>query len=403
MSERYVHEDVTLTCTNGFHTSKMLVKDRGVRIAGGKLIATYEDKPKDFACKWVGVLAAIVAAACIAAPFIIGVLAAFVIGMGVALTLGNVLCWIALRGATWAPVHSKVKIKGIHPLLSDSILTCPVFSGEIKFFYDAATANRQNHINQLKNGTEILGAAFMGRSFRMFANSIKLTGWMNASWSFGVGIGKSLVFGYVTAEANNVISNKLVDDPWNAGFGEAVTGDSKTTPSSYASANYQKPFTDPLFTEGEKDAIIKGDQVRGVKRLGPIKWKNQTGKMVDNDSRFQEYGQTQSEIYKAENPVHRYSRGRNSPFYGRQQGRQQKLNRKAREIGETKTKELSGRYENRISKEYAKNLNRADYGILAAFVLEDLIAQYEQKKLNKFGLNDEAQAKNSINVIANEH
>jgi hypothetical protein len=36
-------------------------------------------------------------------------------------------------------------------------------------------------------------------------------------------------------------------------------------------------------------------------------------------------------------------------------------------------------------------------------VLEDLIAQYEQKKLNKFGLNDEAQAKNSINVIANEH
>jgi hypothetical protein len=338
MSERYVHEDVTLTCTNGFHTSKMLVKDRGVRIAGGKLIATYEDKPKDFACKWVGVLAAIVAAACIAAPFIIGVLAAFVIGMGVALTLGNVLCWIALRGATWAPVHSKVKIKGIHPLLSDSILTCPVFSGEIKFFYDAATANRQNHINQLKNGTEILGAAFMGRSFRMFANSIKLTGWMNASWSFGVGIGKSLVFGYVTAEANNVISNKLVDDPWNAGFGEAVTGDSKTTPSSYASANYQKPFTDPLFTEGEKDAIIKGDQVRGVKRLGPIKWKNQTGKMVDNDSRFQEYGQTQSEIYKAENPVHRYSRGRNSPFYGRQQGRQQKLNRKARKLEKRKPK-----------------------------------------------------------------
>ena len=403
MSERYVHEDVTLTCTNGFHSSKMLVKDRGVRIAGGKLIATYEDKPKDFACKWVGVLAAIVAAACIAAPFIIGVLAAFVIGMGVALTLGNVLCWIALRGATWAPVHSKVKIKGIHPLLSDSLLTCPVFGGEIKFFYDAATASKQNHINQFNNTVEILGAAFMGRSFRMFANSIKISGWVNASISFGTGMGKSLLWGYGTSMINNMASNLLVQDDIRKNLWEPVSGNDETTAGSYATTNYQKPFTDPLFTEGESDAFVKGDQVRGVKSVGPIKWKNQTGKMTDNEGRFSDYGQSQAEIFKTNNPVHRFSRGKDSPFYGRQQGRQQKLNAKARQLGEEKTTELSGRYEKRISKEYGKGISKADYGILAGFVVADLISQYERKSFAKYGMTNEQKAQAGINIIANEH
>lgn len=91
--EAYVHNEVTLTCTNGFKTSKLLVKDRKVKIAGGKLIATEEDKPCNFACKWAGVLIALVVAACIAAPFLVAVLAAFVAGMVAALSLG-VSCFV---------------------------------------------------------------------------------------------------------------------------------------------------------------------------------------------------------------------------------------------------------------------------------------------------------------------
>ena len=391
MSNLYVHEDVTLTCSSGFHVSKMLVKDRGVRIAEGKLIATYEDKPKNFACKWAGVLAAIIAGMCIAAPFIIAVLAAFVIGMAVALTIGDLLCWVALRGATWAPVHSKVKIKGIHPLLSDSLLTCPVFGGEIKFFYDAATANKQNYINQFNNTVEILGAAFMGRSFRMLANSIYLIGWINASTSFGIGIVKSLAWGYGMAGVNGVISNEMVGNDATEGLDELTPKWSK----DYLLANYQKPFTDPLYGEGETESAVKGDRLIGAG--------SQTGKMADNEGRFNNFGKQQAELFKTSNPVHRYSRGKNSPFYGRQLGRQQKLNSKAKQIGEEKTNELSGRYEKRASKEYAKGISKADYGILAGFWVADLISQYEKKSFNKFGMNDEEQARKNINIIANEH
>ncbi|QNK64813.1 DUF4280 domain-containing protein [Pedobacter sp. PAMC26386] len=397
MAEPYVHNEVTLTCSNGFHTSTLLVKNRGVFIAGGKLIATYEDKPKNFACKWAGVLVAIVVAACIAAPFIVAVLAGFLIGILASLSIGDLLCWIALRGATWQEVHSKVRIKGIRPLLGDSKLICPVFGGDIKIFYDAETAGKQNNINIFNNSVEILGAAFMGRSFRMFANSIQISGWINASTSFGSGIIKSLLIGYGSSELNNTISNVMVDEDPLKGSSDLLTGGEDATTQSYAMSNYQKPFTDPLYTDGERDAIVKGDKMRGV----PID--RQNGKMTDNAGRFDAYGKSQAEVFKANNPVHRYSRGKNSPHYRRQIGKQEKLNSKAKALGEKKSGELSGRYEKRVTKEVAKNLNRADYGILAAFIVSDLISRYAQKNLDKFGMNKEMQARQGIKIQADEH
>lgn len=162
--EAYVHEGVSLICTNGFRPAKLLVKDRGVRIAGGQLMATEEDKPTNFACKWAGVLAALIAAILIAAPFIVAVLAAFLIGMLAALSLGQLLCWVALQGGKWNMVHPRVKLKGQCALTENSRLTCALMGGDITIFYDEATASRALHNNWLRNSVEILGAAFMGRA-----------------------------------------------------------------------------------------------------------------------------------------------------------------------------------------------------------------------------------------------
>lgn len=121
--EVYAHEGVTLVCTNGMHTSKMTVQDRGVTIANGKKIATEMDKPDMFSCKWAGVVMAMFAAFMIAAPFVVGILLAFIIGMIGAFTVGRYMCKIILSmSSKWLMPHNTVKIKGQQALIENSEL-----------------------------------------------------------------------------------------------------------------------------------------------------------------------------------------------------------------------------------------------------------------------------------------
>lgn len=358
--EAYVHEGVSLICTNGFKPAKLLVKDRGVRIAGGQLMATEEDKPTNFACKRAGVLAALIAAILIAAPFIVAVLAAFLIGMLAALSLGQLLCWVALQGGKWSMVHPRVKLKGQSALTENSKLTCALMSGDITIFYDAATASRALHNNWLRNSVEILGVAFMGRAFRI---AFSTYGWQKGLIYLIKQIPLNLVYGYGMAEGANIVSNITTQNSLTTGIGDSIPyyGENKNI-GDIIEDDYQKPFTQPVDVATETEITTKIEQKR-------------------NQSYFDDYEQSQISQYKQNHPVHQYRRGKKSPYYGRQKQRQQKINIQAKKYGASQRSKLSQRYQNRVRNSAQKKYTRANYGLLAAFFLSEVVSQHLEKSL----------------------
>ena len=359
--EAYVHNEVTLTCTNGFKTSKLLVKDRKVKIAGGKLIATEEDKPCNFACKWAGVLIALVVAACIAAPFLVAVLAAFVAGMVAALSLGQLLCWVALRGSIWTEFHPKVKIGGQRALVENSKLKCLLFSGDIKIFYDQASAEQELRNNQFRNTVEIFGAAFIGRSL---GASVNANGWLGAVKGVLIGLPKNLALGYGIVEGANIITNATTEnDDLLDGVGGSIPYNGKNkTAWDIVQADYQKPFTEPIDVNAESK----------------ISTDNQLQK---SQGKLNQYEQNQYNQFKQDNPVHKYGKGKKSPHYGRQTQRQQKLNSRARQYGASQRSRLTQRYKNRVQTTAQRNYARANYGLLAFFAVSEVLAQHLEKTL----------------------
>ncbi|MCS4305102.1 PAAR-like protein [Chryseobacterium sp. BIGb0232] len=378
----YVHNEVTLTCTNGFKTSKMLVKDRGVRIANGKLIATEEDKPCNFACKWAGVLAAIVAAACIAAPFIVAVLLAFVVGMVAALTLGQLLCWVALRGSKWTDFHPKVEIQGKKALVETSQLNCLLFSGTIKIFYDFGTAQQELRNNQFRNTIEIFGAAFIGRAF--FSSAMSM-GWSGAIKGFLMSMPKNLIIGYGIVEGANIITNIATGREVSENVGNSIPIIGKNdNVGDILQSDYAKTATIPLDVDSETKIIV--DE-----------------KVSSGNGRFNDFEQKKIDQYKRENPIHKYKNGKKSPHYGRQQRNRQKLNTRAKTYGAGQRSRLSQRYQNQVQSTTNKNYTRANYGLLGFFALSEILAQYSEKTLDNSLQNEnhpENNARKSVKVFA---
>lgn len=378
----YVHNEVTLTCTNGFKTSKMLVKDRGVRIANGKLIATEEDKPCNFACKWAGVLAAIVAAACIAAPFIVAVLLAFVVGMVAALTLGQLLCWVALRGSKWTNFHPKVEIQGKKALVETSQLNCLLFSGTIKVFFDFGTAQQELRNNQFRNTIEIFGAAFIGRAF--FSSAMSM-GWSGAIKAFFMSMPKNLIIGYGIVEGANIITNIATgrEVSENVGTSIPIIGKNDNV-GDILQSDYAKTATIPLDVDSETKIIV--DE-----------------KVSSGNGRFNDFEQKKIDQYKRENPIHKYKNGKKSLHYGRQQRNRQKLNNRAKTYGAGQRSKLSQRYQNQVQSTTSKNYTRANYGLLGFFALSEIFAQYSEKTLENSLQNKnhpENNARKSVKVFA---
>ena len=360
--EAYVHEGVSLICTNGFKPAKLLVKDRGVCIAGGQLMATEEDKPTNFACKWAGVLAALIAAILITAPFIVAVLAAFLIGMLAALTLGQMLCWVALQGGKWNMVHPQVKLKGQCALTENSKLTCALMGGDITIFYDEATAGKALRNNWLRNSVEILGAAFMGRAF---GASLKVNGFTGAVKAFVLALPKNLALGYGMVEGANIVSNITTqnENGLTTGMGDSIPyyGENKNI-GDITRADYQKTPTEPIDISSET-TVRTNIQIK------------------KNETQLNQYEQSQISQYKQDHPVHQYSKGKKSPHYGKQKQRQQKVNIQAKKYGANQRSTLSQRYQNRVRNSAQKKYTRANYGLLAAFFLSEVISQHLEKSL----------------------
>ncbi|KGN76600.1 hypothetical protein HQ40_03740 [Porphyromonas gulae] len=359
--EAYVHEGVSLICTNGFKPAKLLVKDRGIRIAGGQLMATEEDKPTNFACKWAGVLAALIAAILIAAPFIVAVLAAFLIGMLAALSLGQLLCWVALQGGKWNMVHPRVKLKGQCALTENSKLTCALMSGDITIFYDEATASRALHNNWLRNSVEILGAAFMGRAFRI---AFSTHGFINGMKVLISSVFRSLTLGYGIIEGGNIVSNLTTGEAWYEGVGDSLPFRSQKSILTIVEDDYQKPFTEPIMISQEAAHYAKGQ-------------------IECNLREFEQFEQFERIRYKEAHPIHHYRRGRKSPHYGRQQQKMQKVHTAAKKHASKERHKLSQRYKRRVEERVKNNHRKLNWGLLAFFFCAEILNQHLSKSLNK--------------------
>ena len=96
---------------------------------------------------------------------------------------------------------------------------------------------------------------------------------------------------------------------------------------------------------------------------------------------FNQYEQSQISQYKQNHPVHQYSRGKKSPHYGRKQQQKQKINIQAKKYGANQRSKLSQRYQNRVRNSAQKKYTRANYGLLAAFFLSEVVSQHLEKSL----------------------
>lgn len=382
--EAYVHNEVILTCTSGFTTSKLIVKDRNVRISGGKLIATEEDKPSDFSCKWAGILAAAIVALLITAPFLVAILASFVAGMLFSLTAGRALCWMALQGSQWINVHKQVTIQGKKALVENSVLTCPI-GGNIKIFYDKSTAQQELKNNQLKNSIEILGASFL---FRGLGSAIQNNGIANGIWSFLKNTPQNLVKGYGVAEATNLLTNLATSRDWNDKLGNSIPyyGENKTF-KEVVQDDYQKTSIEPIDVENE--TTLKTKRIMNS---------------VETKNMLREYEQQQQNQYKQNNPIHRYRRGKKSPYFSRQKHNQQKINRQARSFVTAQRSVRSIEYEKDINRKIHKSYAKANYGLLGFFIISDIFTQYQAKTLENELCNNnkhpENVARSSVSVVA---
>lgn len=163
---KYLHNEVYLVCSNGMKKDQLDVADRGVRVAGDKLLATKDDKPDNFMCKWAGIIMALLAGFClIFLPFaigpILGLLISFIAGLGGALTLGSGLCYLATRSSHWENYHRTVKAMGVNALTEKSTLKC-FLGGQIYTFFSPVIAEKQAWAFAAANAGQILTAASVG-------------------------------------------------------------------------------------------------------------------------------------------------------------------------------------------------------------------------------------------------
>lgn len=186
MSKLYVPNEVYLLCSSGMHKQQLKVTSQAtVKIAGGKLAGTIDDRTGgNFYCaKMViaGAIAGAIIGAIIAATGGAALGAAMAIGAvagaagGLALSALPCLCAIFTMPNKWAPIHPQVTWSGKRPLLEHSKLPC-ILGGIISIYYSEEAAHAQAAYNFA--ATACTTAAIIGGAY--------LVGTMLASIGLGV-------------------------------------------------------------------------------------------------------------------------------------------------------------------------------------------------------------------------
>lgn len=172
MSKLYVPEGVWLVCSECTSTQQLAVVSQStVKIDGGRLMATVEDKVKaDFGCKKGALFAAIAMALCAAAVAVAvvgtgGLAACAVIGTAAAAgavgggVIGRLMpCGCALCMGSWQNHSTSVRVCGNYALLEDSISVCSK-GGTIKIMFSKEAADAYAALVAAKSNVEIANVA----------------------------------------------------------------------------------------------------------------------------------------------------------------------------------------------------------------------------------------------------
>lgn len=258
-------QNVKLVCSNGMKTSDLVVTNRDVRIASGNLIATVIDKPKNFGCKWIGILVALIAIIVVPMLITVGPLAlaliataAGVLGSLGAGVSGIPLCYLATMNSNWELHHTTVRIgpnKDL-ALLDVSTLTCSIFSsGKIFIFYNRTLANKQATAFALRNTVEIFAAANIGAFGAGIVNIAKTSGLLSTQMGIHALFGTAY---YTVAEKLDNILDSARDATADV-IVERIDG--KSSPASGMAEHKDK-----TNSEYEENTFYADESVLGVPR-----------------------------------------------------------------------------------------------------------------------------------------
>lgn len=169
-----VPEKTYAVCTNGLKKGEMVVTSHDLyTMEDGRLIATLNDKPTNFACVYTGILVALIGGAIVAlcctgiGATIGGLILATLVGILASYGLKGLVCRFCLKNAMWLPntLHPRLEIQGQKALTAKSTIVCnpPLCSsGNIQLFYSAETADRVANIYRWNNYSRIFNSALTG-------------------------------------------------------------------------------------------------------------------------------------------------------------------------------------------------------------------------------------------------
>jgi hypothetical protein len=183
MSKIYVPDQVSLVCTDGMKKNAIQVKSQTtIKIAGGKLAATINDRFEGnfFCAKMViagAIIGAIAAAIFVAATILtggaLGFAAAAAIGagaaaggaaVGAAVSLMPSICSMLTSGSKWVPVHPQVQLQKQFALIESSKIPC-FLGGNVMIFYSEKAAEEFTDLKVWQTATNvggiILGSALL--------------------------------------------------------------------------------------------------------------------------------------------------------------------------------------------------------------------------------------------------
>lgn len=177
-----VPEKTYAVCSNGLMTGEVVVGSQTtVKTSDDRLIATINDKPTNFKCKYLGILLAAIGgfiAAMIATGvggLIAGVLLATVIAAAITYGIGGAICAMCLKSAMWDIMHPMILIEGQPAIIAKSKLICIPLglpAGSISLYYSKDVANRVARITAIQNITEMFAFAGLGAALPALGSAL---------------------------------------------------------------------------------------------------------------------------------------------------------------------------------------------------------------------------------------
>jgi hypothetical protein len=266
-SKNYVPNGVFLVCSNGTNPAKLQISSQHtVRMAGGKLMGTINDRMDcNLNCTMMvvagaiigAIIAAIVVAIIAAAGVFTGGAAWVAIGIGAAAGLGGAaagaglgqltsmipcICDLLTRGAPWVPVHTFTKAEKQLALIETSQLPC-FLGGVIQIVYSEATAIKLTDINSKEMwrdlgtvalGSILLGATGAGLGGLAYGGSVAFSagGWSGLGAYSAAGLANiagSFGAGFLIGEIKDrVIYNNIPIGDQGFSMGDYKTGEAVT-------------------------------------------------------------------------------------------------------------------------------------------------------------------------------